>query len=445
MSFKRTIGGRLTAAAALVFVTTWADADTVNVDSLNVRSGPGTTYSIIGSLKKGTEVVKVSISGSWTKISSPIAGWVYSAYLSPSTQTSSSGGTTTIVGSAFVWPVNAWIGATSVYRWGETHSGSADLYCPYGMPILASRGGTASPYYDPSGSWGVILNHGSGYTTQYGHQIKASFLKSGQTVAAGQVIGYSGRTGKASTPHVHFAIMRYGTRLSIPTIAFGQWVTAARPVPGSWSGLTTFTTTFSPYAVRVTDATLDVRAAADPNATVVGTLAAGDVVTASDASTGWYKIGEGRWIPWTAASPANFDIFGVKVTKYASLRTGPGTNYAISGAFATGTLATVVDTVNGGSTSLTASWYKVLYGYPAYYRWLSSGYAAVTSEFNTKISAVEAEVRTGPGASYTVVGKLTIGSGNETVKVYATQNGWYKVLYGGSYRWIPGWKTSGRV
>ncbi len=436
---------RALAAAMVVFVAPWAGAHTVNVDSLNVRSGAGTTYSIVGTLKKGTEVATVSTSGSWTKISSPLTGWVYSTYLTDTPHASSGGTTTTVSGSAFVWPVTAWIGATSVYRWGATHSGSADLYCPYGLPILASRGGTASPYYDPSGSWGVVLNHGSGYETQYGHQIKASFLKSGQVVAAGQVIGYSGRTGQAASPHVHFAIKRYGSRLVIPTIAFGQWVSAARPVPGTYSGLSTFTTSFAPYAVRITDSTLDVRSAADPAAAVVGALAGGDVVTAADSANGWYKIGDGRWIPWTAASPANFDIFGVKVTKYATLRMGPGTGYSASGAMSTGTLATVVDTVNGGSTSLTASWYKVLYGYPAMYRWLSAAYAAVTSEFNTKVSAAEAEVRTGPGASYSVVGKLTIGSGNALVKVYATQNGWYKVLYGGSYRWIAGWKTSGRV
>lgn len=428
--------GRGMAAALVAFVAPWAGAHTVNVDNLNVRSGPGTTYSIVGTLKKGTEVATVSTSGSWTKINSPLTGWVYSTYLSD-TPHSTTGGTTTVSGSAFIWPVNAWIGATSVYRWGGTHGGSADLYCPYALPILASRAGTASPYYDPSGSWGVVLNHGNGYETQYGHQIKASFLKSGQAVAAGQLIGYSGRTGKAASPHVHFAIKRWGARLVIPTIAFGRWVTAARPVPGSWAGLTNFTAAFAPYAVRVTDATLDIRAAADPSAAVVGTLTGGNVVTAIDAAAGWYKIGEGRWIPWTAASPANFDVFGVKVVKYASLRTGPGTGYPISGAMSAGTPATVVETTNG--------WHKVMYGYPAMYRWLSAAYAAVTSEFNTKVSAAEAEVRTGPGASYTVVGKLTIGSGNDTVKVYATQNGWYKILYGGSYRWIPGWKTSGRV
>lgn len=59
-----------------------AMAHTVNVDWLNVRSGPGTGYSVIGVLPRGTVVLYVSISGSWTKISSPKSGWVYSPYLS---------------------------------------------------------------------------------------------------------------------------------------------------------------------------------------------------------------------------------------------------------------------------------------------------------------------------------------------------------------------------
>ena len=430
---KRIAGVAVGLVAGLALLTDASASHVVTAGTLNVRTGPGSTYSIIGTLSKGTQVNVVGTSGTWSKINSPKTGWVSSQYLSKIATTSTTSG-----GSAFIWPVNAWIGATSFYRWGATHSGSADMYCPYGLPVIASRAGTAYPHYDSEyGSWRVNINHESGYETQYGHLIQPSFLKSGQAVGGGQVVGYSGRTGQAATPHVHFAIRRWGTRLTIPGLAYGQWVTAGRTVPGSYAGLTTFSAPSAPVAFRVTDASLDIRSAADPSAPVAGNLASGAVVSVVDAANGWYKLGEGRWIPWTAVSPANFNIFGVKVTKYAYLRTGPGTNYSASGGLSTGSLATVVETVNG--------WYKVLYSNPANYRWLSSADAAVTSEFYTKVSAAEAEVRTGPGAAYAVVGKLTIGSSNATVKVYATQDGWFKVLYGGSYRWIPGWKTSGRV
>ncbi len=67
-------------------------AATTNV---NVRSGPGTNYSIIGSLYKGTIIPKLGTSGSWTKISyNGGTGYVSSQYLTPSSYSgdSDSGG-----------------------------------------------------------------------------------------------------------------------------------------------------------------------------------------------------------------------------------------------------------------------------------------------------------------------------------------------------------------
>lgn len=63
-------------------------AATTNV---NVRSGPDTSYSIIGSLYKGTIVPKLGTSGSWTKISyNGGTGYVSSQYLTPSSSSGSS-------------------------------------------------------------------------------------------------------------------------------------------------------------------------------------------------------------------------------------------------------------------------------------------------------------------------------------------------------------------
>ena len=52
-----------------------------NSKNLNVRSGAG-YYSIIGSLRKGTAVTVAESNGSWSRITSPISGWVSSTYLS---------------------------------------------------------------------------------------------------------------------------------------------------------------------------------------------------------------------------------------------------------------------------------------------------------------------------------------------------------------------------
>ena len=67
-------------------VTTSTYTRYVNTNSLNlnVRSGPGTGYSIVGSLRKGTAVTVTESNGSWSRITSPASGWVSSSYLSSS-------------------------------------------------------------------------------------------------------------------------------------------------------------------------------------------------------------------------------------------------------------------------------------------------------------------------------------------------------------------------
>lgn len=67
-------------------VTTSTYTRYVNTNSLNlnVRSGAGTNYSIVGSLKKGTTVAVAETNGNWSRITSPVSGWVSNSYLSTS-------------------------------------------------------------------------------------------------------------------------------------------------------------------------------------------------------------------------------------------------------------------------------------------------------------------------------------------------------------------------
>ncbi|WP_455542420.1 C40 family peptidase, partial [Intestinibacter sp.] len=76
------------------------DIRTVTASSLNFRSGPSTSYSIIGSLKKGQQVEYISASGSWAKVKhNGVTGYVHSDYLSKGTSTgnTTSQGTTQYV------------------------------------------------------------------------------------------------------------------------------------------------------------------------------------------------------------------------------------------------------------------------------------------------------------------------------------------------------------
>ena len=87
------------------------------------------------------------------------------------------------------------------------HTG-IDIAGPWGTPIIAADTGII--YFYP-GIYGygnyVVIIHGHGYSTLYGHTAYfAHGLRSGQIVARGTVIAYEGSTGNSTGPHVHFEI-----------------------------------------------------------------------------------------------------------------------------------------------------------------------------------------------------------------------------------------------
>jgi murein DD-endopeptidase MepM/ murein hydrolase activator NlpD len=87
------------------------------------------------------------------------------------------------------------------------HTG-IDIAGPWGTPIIAADTGVIYLYpgYYGYGNY-IIIIHGHGYSTLYGHT--ASFargLHSGQIVARGSLIAYEGSTGNSTGPHLHFEI-----------------------------------------------------------------------------------------------------------------------------------------------------------------------------------------------------------------------------------------------
>lgn len=99
------------------------------------------------------------------------------------------------------------------------HSG-LDLSAPEGTPIVAANGGPI--LYAGWNSWGygntVVIGHGP-YSTLYGHMSSLA-VACGNTVSAGQVIGYVGSTGNSSGPHLHFEI-RYQNQPQDPSLTGG--------------------------------------------------------------------------------------------------------------------------------------------------------------------------------------------------------------------------------
>ena len=92
-------------AALIGYHASAAQASTVNVSVLNVRSGPGFSYRIVGTLSRGTTVHVIARSGSWSHIDRPRTGWCWSAYLSSSTAGSTS--TTFVARGTGYYPSNS--------------------------------------------------------------------------------------------------------------------------------------------------------------------------------------------------------------------------------------------------------------------------------------------------------------------------------------------------
>src|SRR5882724_3655004 len=97
-----------------------------------------------------------------------------------------------------------------VYKTTKFHAG-LDFAAPQGTPIYATADGVVKMAGFGDGGYGnhVIINHGYGYETLYGHMFKVK-VRSGQRVKRGEVIGYVGSTGKSTGPHCHYEVHRNG-------------------------------------------------------------------------------------------------------------------------------------------------------------------------------------------------------------------------------------------
>jgi murein DD-endopeptidase MepM/ murein hydrolase activator NlpD len=117
--------------------------------------------------------------------------------------------------------------------WSRYHTG-IDFRAGHGTPIRAVRAGVVL-YAGNSGNWAgnhVAIKHADGMTTMSSH-MSSMAVRAGQTVGAGQVIGYVGQTGRAFGAHLHFELYPAGVK-------YGDVYSAINPQP--WlaaSGVTT--------------------------------------------------------------------------------------------------------------------------------------------------------------------------------------------------------------
>jgi murein DD-endopeptidase MepM/ murein hydrolase activator NlpD len=93
---------------------------------------------------------------------------------------------------------------------GGFHTG-LDLVAPMGTPVHAAADGViVSAQF--SGRYGrlIVIDHGHGLDTMYAHLSQFEVV-AGQEIRRGQLLGYSGASGRVSGPHLHFEVRQGGS------------------------------------------------------------------------------------------------------------------------------------------------------------------------------------------------------------------------------------------
>ncbi len=117
------------------------------------------------------------------------------------------------------WPVRGWISSgfgdrNSPLTGKQGFHTGVDIANDMGSPIHATADGEVA-FAGWEGGYGklVIVRHGSGYSTYYGHlsEIKAAV---GKTIRRGDVVGLMGATGNTTGPHLHYEVRLYGAAIN---------------------------------------------------------------------------------------------------------------------------------------------------------------------------------------------------------------------------------------
>ena len=116
-----------------------------------------------------------------------------------------------------LWPLSGPVTSGFGPRWGGFHNG-IDIAGPMYTPVRAAAAGQVVTVGKPYLAYGdtatvVIIAHGYNFSTLYGHLDdgpRAPIVRVGQSVAAGQIVGYVGMTGWTTGPHLHFMTIANG-------------------------------------------------------------------------------------------------------------------------------------------------------------------------------------------------------------------------------------------
>ena len=109
----------------------------------------------------------------------------------------------------FQWPVDGRVISSFGSKGGGKVNDGLNIGVPRGTPIRASADGVIAYSGDEIGVFGglILINHGSGRVTAYGHADQLNVTR-GQNVKAGETIGLAGESGYVQEPQLHFEIRK---------------------------------------------------------------------------------------------------------------------------------------------------------------------------------------------------------------------------------------------
>lgn len=119
-----------------------------------------------------------------------------------------------------IWPAHGWLSSPMGYRTDPVNGASSDFHPGLdiagdrGQPVYATAAGTIS-FAGRQGAYGnlIVINHGYGLETRYGH-LQSFSVKDHQQVQRGDVIGRVGSTGRSTGNHLHYEVLANGTLLN---------------------------------------------------------------------------------------------------------------------------------------------------------------------------------------------------------------------------------------
>ena len=142
-----------------------------------------------------------------------VSGWPKGSKKKSGTKKSKADGNYSGGGGKLGWPCRGTISSEFGPRtgFGSSYHQGLDIAVPTGTKIHAAAGGTVQ-CAGWSGGYGklVIINHGGGLKTYYGHNSVIKCRK-GQKVSRGSVIALAGSTGQSSGSHCHFGVLVHGS------------------------------------------------------------------------------------------------------------------------------------------------------------------------------------------------------------------------------------------